>query len=69
LRAAEKYGLDLKRSWLVGDRWKDIAAGRALGLKTIFVDYHYAETYASLPADFVVEDTARLGDIILRGRQ
>ncbi len=45
LRAADKYGLDLSQSWMVGDRWKDIAAGRAAGLKTIFVDYHYAETY------------------------
>ena len=57
LRAAEKYGLDLSQSWMVGDRWKDIAAGRAAGLKTIFVDYHYAETYEGVPADFTVKDT------------
>ena len=56
-RAAEKYGLDLSQSWMVGDRWKDIAAGRAAGLKTIFVDYHYAETYEGIPADFTVKDT------------
>ncbi|MCJ7435787.1 MAG: HAD-IIIA family hydrolase, partial [Anaerolineales bacterium] len=23
LRAAEKYGVDLSQSWMVGDRWKD----------------------------------------------
>lgn len=69
LRAAEKYGLDLSLSWMVGDRWKDIAAGQAAGLKTIFVDYHYAEKYNGIPADFVVEDTAHLADIILKGRQ
>ena len=65
LRAAEKYGLDLSQSWMVGDRWKDIAAGRAAGLKTIFVDYHYAETYEGIPADFTVKDTLFLSDIIL----
>ena len=68
LRAAEKYGLDLSQSWMVGDRWKDIAAGQAVGLKTIFVDYHYAETYEGTPADFTVEDTVYLADIILKGQ-
>jgi D-glycero-D-manno-heptose 1,7-bisphosphate phosphatase len=67
LRAAEKYSLDLSRSWMVGDRWKDVSAGQAAGLKTIFVDYHYTETYKASPADFTVEDTAFLADIILKG--
>jgi D-glycero-D-manno-heptose 1,7-bisphosphate phosphatase len=67
LQAAEKYSLDLSQSWMVGDRWKDIAAGQAVSLKTIFVDYHYAETYKGLPADFTVEDTSFLADIILKG--
>jgi len=66
LWAAEKYRLDLSQSWLVGDRWKDVAAGRTAGLKTIFVDYHYAETYEGAPADFTVEDTAFIADIILQ---
>ena len=46
---------------------KDIAAGQAIGLKTIFVDYHYAETYEGIPADFTVKDTLFLTDIILKG--
>jgi len=67
LQAAQKYSLDLAHSWMVGDRWKDIAAGQAAGLKTIFVDYHYAETYQGLPADVTVEDTSFLADTILKG--
>jgi D-glycero-D-manno-heptose 1,7-bisphosphate phosphatase len=66
LKAAQKYGIDLSRSWMVGDRWKDIAAGQAAGLKTIFVDYHYSEEYNCAPADFIVEDTSFLADIILK---
>lgn len=31
LRAAERLGLDLVRSWVVGDRARDLAAGRAAG--------------------------------------
>jgi D-glycero-D-manno-heptose 1,7-bisphosphate phosphatase len=68
LQAAEKYELDLSSSWMVGDRWKDIAAGQAAGLKTIFVDYHYTETYKGAPADFTVEGVACLADVILKGK-
>ena len=68
LQAAEKYDIDLSQSWMVGDRWKDIAAGKAAGLKTIFVDYQYAETFSGVPADFTVKDTAFLADVILKGR-
>lgn len=67
LQAAKKYTLNLNASWMVGDRWKDIAAGQAAGLRTIFVDYHYAETYQGSSADFMVEDIVLLADIILKG--
>lgn len=69
LQAAKKYGLDLSNSWMVGDRWKDITAGRAAGLKTIFVDYHYVERYNGAPADFIVEEPSLLVDIILKGSE
>lgn len=68
LQAAQKYGLDLSQSWMVGDRWKDIAAGKAAQLKTIFVDYHYAEVYEGPSADVTTEDTSFLADIILKGK-
>jgi D-glycero-D-manno-heptose 1,7-bisphosphate phosphatase len=45
LQAAEKYGVDLSQSWMVGDRWKDIAAGQTAGLKTIFVNYRRARRF------------------------
>jgi D-glycero-D-manno-heptose 1,7-bisphosphate phosphatase len=67
LQAAEKYALDLSLSWMVGDRWKDIAAGQAAGLKTIFVDYHYTEIYQGVPSDFTIDDTVFLAEIILKG--
>jgi D-glycero-D-manno-heptose 1,7-bisphosphate phosphatase len=67
LQAAEKYAIDITQSWMVGDRWKDIAAGQAAGLKTIFVDYQYNELYECVPADFTVEDTSMVADVILKG--
>jgi D-glycero-D-manno-heptose 1,7-bisphosphate phosphatase len=67
LRAADKYRLDLSRSWMIGDRWKDIAAGQAAGLRTIFVDYHYSEIYMGNPATYTVADPIYLANTILEG--
>ena len=49
LDAAYEFALDLSRSFLVGDRWRDIEAGRRAGCKTLFIDYQYAETNQSQP--------------------
>ena len=35
LRAAEALGLDLFRSWMIGDAPRDVEAGKAAGLRTI----------------------------------
>jgi transaldolase len=43
IEAQRKYHLDLSRSFLIGDRWKDVDAGNAAGLKTVFIDYNYSE--------------------------
>ncbi len=36
-RAARDLGIDLGRSYLVGDRWRDVAAANALGARGILV--------------------------------
>ena len=35
--AAADHSITLERSWLVGDRWRDIAAGHAAGCRSILV--------------------------------
>jgi D-glycero-D-manno-heptose 1,7-bisphosphate phosphatase len=41
--AANRWSVDLGVSVMVGDRWRDIAAGKAAGCHTIFVDRGYRE--------------------------
>jgi len=57
LRAAASLRIDLGRSYLVGDRWKDVACGAAAGCTTVFVDYGYSESYEG-PAPAHVSRTA-----------
>lgn len=43
LAGARKWGIDLHRSFMVVDRWRDIEAGRRAGCRTVFIDRHYRE--------------------------
>jgi len=43
LRAASELNIDVSKSFLVGDRWRDIALGQILGLESYFIDYRYSE--------------------------
>ena len=43
LRAAKELDIDLSKSFMVGDRWKDIAAGLKAGVTCYFIDHSYGE--------------------------
>ncbi len=43
LEAASRYAIDLRRSFLIGDRWRDIEAGTAAGCRTVQIDRGYNE--------------------------
>jgi len=50
LEAARELGADLSRSYMVGDRWKDVEAGRRAGTTTILVENDYPEKKPGNPA-------------------
>ena len=49
LDAAGELDLDLKRSFMVGDRWRDVGAGRNAGCFTILIDRGYDEALRETP--------------------
>lgn len=55
IAAAEKHGVDLSASFMVGDRWRDIDAGSSAGCKTILIEYGYDERAPSSPPDLKVK--------------
>jgi D-glycero-D-manno-heptose 1,7-bisphosphate phosphatase len=53
LDAAHDHGIDLECSVMVGDRWRDVEAGRRAGCKTVFIDSGYSERPPGVP-DLIV---------------
>jgi D-glycero-D-manno-heptose 1,7-bisphosphate phosphatase len=64
LEAAQRWEIDLARSFLVGDRWSDVLAGQAAGCRTVLIANPFGgadrcrpnHTAADLPAaaDWIV---------------
>ena len=64
LNAARKLNLDLARSWLIGDRWRDIDCGKNAGVRSVFIDWGYDEKLRA-PPDHIVKTFAEAVGIIL----
>jgi D-glycero-D-manno-heptose 1,7-bisphosphate phosphatase len=47
LAAARDHGIDIPRSFVVGDRWRDIEMGLAAGTRAVLVQTGYGKTEAS----------------------
>jgi D-glycero-D-manno-heptose 1,7-bisphosphate phosphatase len=62
--AAVVHGIDLGASVIVGDRWRDVEAGRQAGCLTVFIDHAYSERRPDQP-DAVVHSLAEATDWIL----
>jgi D-glycero-D-manno-heptose 1,7-bisphosphate phosphatase len=64
LAAANEHKLNLSRSFMVGDRWRDIEAGRRAGCQTILIDSGSKEQSLDT-ADVVVTNIGQAVDWIL----
>ena len=49
LQAALDLDIDLKQSFMIGDRWKDIQAGQNAGCRCFFINNDYSEEKPKLP--------------------
>ncbi len=64
LAAAREHDIDLGRSFMVGDRWRDVEAGQRAGCKTVFIDCGYAEKQPE-SSDYKVHSLQEAANIIL----
>lgn len=63
LEAAKKWNIDLAASFMVGDRWRDIEAGKAAGCKTILIRNEYKEKQVA--GDWVVDSLLEAARVIV----
>ena len=68
-QAAKDFNLDLKTSWVVGDSWRDIEAGRRIGTKTILVKSGPSRGNEDCdPPDFIAENLLEAAKRIIGAR-
>lgn len=68
-RAALEHGIDLQRSWMVGDILDDVEAGHAAGCRAVLLDVGSETEWRDGPSrrpDFVARDFAAVAACILR---
>jgi D-glycero-D-manno-heptose 1,7-bisphosphate phosphatase len=63
--AAIHFELDLPSSYMVGDRWRDVDAGRRAGCRTVLLDYGYRERLPENQPDVRVSSLTDGADWIL----
>ena len=63
LRAAQDLGVDLDRSWMIGDSEIDVEAGKRAGCRTVRL--RHGEYISGVQADFTVDSLAQAVDKIL----
>ena len=64
LDAAEALGIDLSRSWMIGDRWRDVECGKKAGIRTVFIDFGYSDEVPSAP-EFTVRTFSEAVSVVL----
>jgi len=65
LRAATELNIDLKESYVIGDRWRDIDCARAAGCRAIFIERGYKEKLRQT-ADVTVANFKEAVNAVLR---
>ena len=65
IKAKKKWNIDLKKSFMIGDRKKDVDAGKKAGCKNFFIDYNYNEPKPSKKNCIYIKSFNELIDHIL----
>ncbi len=63
VQGSDEFGLDLQQSWMIGDRSKDIEAGKAAGCRTIYLRHDHDTAQSGSP-DYEITKLEQLLEII-----
>lgn len=65
IQASKELNINLEKSYMIGDRWRDVGAGYNAGCKTILIDYNYSERLIFKP-DFTTFSLYEAVNIIIQ---
>ena len=65
LEGARKWGIDLAQSFMVGDGWKDMEAGKKAGCTCILIDAPYNQ---GVGCDYRVKDLKSAVDLLIKNK-
>jgi D-glycero-D-manno-heptose 1,7-bisphosphate phosphatase len=68
IEASRKHDVDLSRSFMIGDRWRDVEAGANAGCATVWIDCGYRERQSSIKPSATVNSLRAAADWILAQR-
>jgi D-glycero-D-manno-heptose 1,7-bisphosphate phosphatase len=65
LRAAAELNIDVRASYVIGDRWRDVGCAHRAGCQAVFIDRRYQETLHEAP-EFAVANFNDAVNVVLR---
>lgn len=69
IKSSREYGINLKESWIIGDRDTDIECGKKAGVKTILIEYKYSRKNRGLSIpDFRVANIKEAAKVIIQNQ-
>ena len=68
LQASAAHAIERAASFMIGDRWKDIEAGKRAGCQTILIDHAYAESWEGALPDARAHSLGEAAAWILKER-
>ena len=67
LNAKREFKINLKKSYFIGDTWRDISLGKNVGCKTILIDRGQNKKFIykkKFEPDFIIKNFRNLNNII-----
>lgn len=65
VQGATKFDVDLRASFMVGDRWRDVEAGAAAGCRTVLLENDYDDREPAVAPDATVKSLMEAATWIL----